>query len=1470
LSIFDEREKEKRVSIFNTPRYTGQSALIEHGAGGDMWERSVPTQQTVPSLVPGTVPMLYTPALDKVRQLAPAPPAPDIQPTVQPIQPQADLMRSFRALEATTPTPEQQKVVAQLKTIAKPPAVDMVTGVAPIVKPPEPQITPQMKMQMDKVLKDENHPLRQQMLKQAPSEWQKAFRAFGRTSRAIAENVFLALNLGVKPEVLYGEKGILGKAPMEPQNIPEKIGAGIGQILGSTPWFMFPQVSVTKGIPLQPAGMLPLSKAAMAKLGPQTATQAIGQAAQKGAGAIGTLASLEAIAQKMEPKKAAQHIGLSTAAGALFAGGITAGKIGLARLPQTDLGKFVQREILSTKGYKQLGEDLGFTADRGTGVWGRYDKAGKLTDVVVETRTPENTRALKAFDQILRTYPGYARSLGSAGEASKAAEQVKAMLSPAATPMPIPAPARPTTPALPGAPAIPALPAGRFIPPAEATVTPQTPEEIRRAMQEYQIAQQAERERRAAEEELEAKRQEKEKAKKIREMEKRIAELMGGKPTAKAPAAPTTSPMEAVKPEGEGITPVEAGKAAVEAEATPEAGRRTNLALRTEINKLSPEEKDEVIRDLRARVFTDELTGLKNRAAYMMDEKQPVQAIIDLDNLKWVNDNIGHGAGDTLIKSLAAELPEGSYRLSGDEFVVQGQSREELAAALSGIEARLNEQVLELAGDKQAVSKKGIGFSYGIGETLDKAETALQEHKKARLEAGKRAERGEVPPGITEKGKDVAAKEPWEMTREEYNNQGPIYVHETDSPVFDKFDISKVGTGQGEAWLGPGIYLQRKGTFKIETYGKNKIEATLKPDAKIFHIEDTPDSPYRDNFVQYAVERGIDGGLAKMREDEGLSLKNLLPRDILKRRPNVVEQLKRDGYDGLEQDGELVVYNPDVLTVKREHKATVADALSQGKPVPPEVLKDYPELKPAEKPTPAKATSPAEVKPETPTEAAPEPTKAEEVKPAEPTPVSSGKTVTAKTERGTAIEAKYAVVEADSLVASHDTRLKENPAYPKELQPRDRTRMASESQINRIAQKLEPEFLGESPKVSEGAPIVGKDGIVESGNARTIALQRLYEQKHKNAELYKNWIKDNAEKFGIDKETLETAKNPVLVRIRQTDIDRVKFTQEANEQAVAAMSASEQAQADAKRLTGRLMEVFAPSETGEILTPANRQFVGAFFSEVVSEAEKGKYITKDGSISQEGLTRIRNAVFAKAYGDTGAIEKLAESTDVNVKNQINAMLIAAPRIMRIKDAIDKDELYNLDISPELAAAMNKLSYLRETGQTVDTYLRQMSFVEDLSPLAKEVLYVFDKHKRSSKRIASILQAYADSVELAGNPNQQTIFAQNAPSKEEIWTRAVRKAEGLDEEALQTTIFQSQGMGDKGTGQAGEKAAEGTGKAEEKLDEVMTELGEEVDRVVGDTNIPIGQSIRIVNNVTKASPAANRNLLFGRPGDRRKG
>ena len=51
---------------------------------------------------------------------------------------------------------------------------------------------------------------------------------------------------------------------------------------------------------------------------------------------------------------------------------------------------------------------------------------------------------------------------------------------------------------------------------------------------------------------------------------------------------------------------------------------------------------------------------------------------------------------------------------------------------------------------------------------------------------------------------------------------------------------------------------------------------------------------------------------------------------------------------------------------------------------------------------------------------------------------------------------------------------------------------------------LEPEFLGESPKASEGA-LLWPDGVVESGNARVIALKRVYEGKP-GAAKYKAWL----------------------------------------------------------------------------------------------------------------------------------------------------------------------------------------------------------------------------------------------------------------------------------------------------------------------------------------------------------------------------
>ncbi|HHW41250.1 MAG TPA: hypothetical protein GXX19_08900 [Syntrophomonadaceae bacterium] len=439
-------------------------------------------------------------------------------------------------------------------------------------------------------------------------------------------------------------------------------------------------------------------------------------------------------------------------------------------------------------------------------------------------------------------------------------------------------------------------------------------------------------------------------------------------------------------------------------------------------------------------------------------------------------------------------------------------------------------------------------------------------------------------------------------------------------------------------------------------------------------------------------------------------------------------------------------------------------------------------------------------------------TSTEEVSGEEKTAAAYGKTSVAKTERGTTIKTQYAVVNAEDLVSSHDTAFKVNPEFPRELQPRDRSRAASIDQVTRIVGNLEPEFLGESPKASEGAPIVGKDMVVESGNARVIALKKAYEDSHPNIEKYRQWLIDNADRFGLKPEDIEKVKNPVLVRVRQSDVDRVQFVREANEQAVAAMSATEQAKADAEKMSPGTLSLFQLNESGEILTAANMPFIRAFFDEVVPPVERGRYMNAKGEISQEGIIRIRNAIFARAYGDITAIERLAESTDNNVRNITTAMLAVAPDFAKIKDGVKSGAYFDLDITRDIVDAVNKLSELRASNMPVEAYLRQVSLVEDLSPLAKNILRIFDKEKRSAKKLTAILRSYTNLVHAMGSPRQMAMFERIQPTKEEVLGAAVRRAEESEEVPR---LFDDQGQAVGGVAAPGVSENEGKRGSGEK-------------------------------------------------------
>jgi len=70
----------------------------------------------------------------------------------------------------------------------------------------------------------------------------------------------------------------------------------------------------------------------------------------------------------------------------------------------------------------------------------------------------------------------------------------------------------------------------------------------------------------------------------------------------------------------------------------------------------------------------DTQTGIKNRNGWEADKNNYSNisiVMLDLNKLKWTNDNLGHEQGDILINSLACQLRGlNSYRIGGDEFII--------------------------------------------------------------------------------------------------------------------------------------------------------------------------------------------------------------------------------------------------------------------------------------------------------------------------------------------------------------------------------------------------------------------------------------------------------------------------------------------------------------------------------------------------------------------------------------------------------------------------------------------------------------------------------------------------------------------------------------------------------------------------------------------------------------------------------
>jgi len=344
------------------------------------------------------------------------------------------------------------------------------------------------------------------------------------------------------------------------------------------------------------------------------------------------------------------------------------------------------------------------------------------------------------------------------------------------------------------------------------------------------------------------------------------------------------------------------------------------------------------------------------------------------------------------------------------------------------------------------------------------------------------------------------------------------------------------------------------------------------------------------------------------------------------------------------------------------------------------------------------------------------------------------------TPSGTRIDVAYEVVDASLLTRASG-----------ELQPRDRTRAASDAQITQIAAQLDPARLMPSAEADRGAPIIGPDNVIESGNGRVAAIQQAAPDRKA---AYRAAITEAG--FDIP----EGIKEPVLVARRTSQLDqagRVAFVNDANTSSIARMSATEQAAQDARALSSHTMAQYEPGKA--ISAPENTTFARAFL-EGMPANERAALTTAEGRLNLDGERRLKQALFARAYGAPDLIAKHTEASDPAMRSLIDALAEAAPQWSALRADIEAGLIKpEMDLTDNLLDAVRLIGDARKTaakGKTdtagaIDDALAQISLEGQVHPLTEALVQIFRKgdRVRPDREITELLSSYTHEARIVG-------------------------------------------------------------------------------------------------------------------------
>lgn len=282
-----------------------------------------------------------------------------------------------------------------------------------------------------------------------------------------------------------------------------------------------------------------------------------------------------------------------------------------------------------------------------------------------------------------------------------------------------------------------------------------------------------------------------------------------------------------------------------------------------------------------------------------------------------------------------------------------------------------------------------------------------------------------------------------------------------------------------------------------------------------------------------------------------------------------------------------------------------------------------------------------------------------------------GEDTTIEMPNGETRDATFAVVEMDDILASHDENsFNDTDGYPSQngmnANPRNyKTDAVAMDKVNRDANNLKPSIvISDSATPDTGVPIITTDGIVVSGNGRTMAIklaQRIAPEKYAE---YRNNLEKRAAKFGIDAAEVKKMRNPILVKM-DTKIKEysIKELDAYNQKAQKGESPVDKAIKRAgiitanQRLKDGILRIIAGYNTMSELfdNKADRSAIIDLFEAngIITAQERSEYVGANKELTEDGKDLVNDVLIATIISPE--VMRATDNVKSFKKNIVNAL-----------------------------------------------------------------------------------------------------------------------------------------------------------------------------------------------------------------------